>query len=156
MTVFLKMSEKLSKSFKKTRFGFLMPGILLALIPISWNYLLIPDAPLNEYLFLLFLNIVVFLLAILFSLVSLRATKNKVEFYFGPFFLLQSIRIEHIQSVESINLSWLRSFGVSRIKEGVVYALSGGKATKFNLTNGRVVIVGVDAAEAIGSIVSNG
>lgn len=153
MTVFLSMTNKSLQSYKKTRFGWLMPGVLLAMIPISWNYLLIPDAPLNEYMYLLFLNIVVLILAILFSTVTLRATSKRIEFYFGPYFLLQSIPLLEIATIEETSISWFRSFGVSRTKTGVVYALAGGKATKLVLKNGRIIIVGIPFSQNLARII---
>lgn len=89
-----------------------------------------------------------------FSTLSVSICDDKVEWFFGLFFFKRHIQLTDIRTVEVVATKWWYGYGVRYLSGGTLYSVSGLKAVKLVLHNGKAILIGSDKPETLARKIS--
>ena len=102
----------------------------------------------NEKIILLALP-VLSVITLLFSSLTISVNKNKITWFFGPFFWRKEILIRCIESVRIVRNKWSYGLGIRLLPTGWYYSVSGLDAVELTLSDGNKLTLGTNEPKAL-------
>jgi len=93
--------------------------------------------------------IIVGVSSLLFCSLTIRITKDKITWFFGPYFWKKKLKLEEIHSVKIIRTKWYFGFGIRLVSSGWLYNVSGLDAVELTLKDGTTISLGTNQANEL-------
>lgn len=93
--------------------------------------------------------------AALFGSLTIRVADDTLIWYFGPRFWRNTLSLDAIEHVETVQNAWIHGWGMQRMGGGWLYNVAGFDAVKVETTDGAVVRIGTDEPERLADVLTS-
>lgn len=133
--------------YEHTQIGYVTGGALIAALPVIYYSFMAEEGEVGtagSIMLGLFGT-----LAVCFSTLTVKVTRDELVFYFGPGFWTKRFPLDDILSAEVVRNSVLHGWGIRRTFHGWLYNVSGLRAVELEIQGEGQIRIGTDEPERL-------